>query len=547
MKTRFAYIILGVFAVMVISSCEKTPFSHKGMEGNLTVSLGVAKSAATKTAGSGTIEDTESEAAINPETVRLFLVKSDASGNPASGVPVEEITDIEDVTESGNVTLEAKLYGATGYYLLFAIANCPESLTLDLTDYTHFIGEYSAVAADVAVDNSFMMVNQQNEVGGCAGVLINMDGNNVSATINLERVVAKITVAESNFIDFAPYHTVVIGTDDTYAVSSMSLDGVALLNCVNRFYLTQRWANGTTEGTDYLLVSPSSSTSYSKDNYYFTDPASLTFQGLNADSQFDPMYCLENNSPYYNDCTDTETYTKEGVTIDLTYLKSHAVDRTKMKGRVTGVVFRALFKLADGFQAELGTNPIIGDEDGTWANVTSLNAVTKAADSEEPSESIKTMYKYKGIYYCDQRALFSHNGWEIGSLTSSEPVDPEQYDLGILTADLRANGVKVYEDGHVYYTYWIVDPNYTDGEDPATANDAEFKAFHYYSVMRNTCYRLTVNSVTSFGDEIPGGDYHRIDPVGEMIPRISVTISIGDWATENCDYQIPYQPYVPIS
>lgn len=531
MKTRFVQIILCLFAVSVISSCEKTPVSLEGKDGRLTVSLSAAKSAATKTSGASTVEATESEAAINPETVRLFIVKSDASGNPilvdedSNPVPVEEITDIEDVTSDGNVTLEAKLYGATGYYLLFAIANCPESLHLDLTDYNTFIGEYGATAADVAGISSFMMVNQQNAVGACAGVLINMNENAASATIHLERVVAKIEVAESAFIDFAPYHTVVIGSDDTYAVSSMSLDGVALLNCVNKFYLTQRWKDGTdTSQGDMLLVSPSSSVSYSKDNYYYTDPASLTFQGLNSESQFDPMYCLENNSPYYTDCTDTDTYSKGGEDIDLTYLKEHAVDRTKMKGRVTGVVFRALFKVADGFQADLGTSPIIGDEDGNWA--------TKAGD--EPTESIRTMYKYKGVYFCDQRALFSNNDWQIGSLTPAVPTDPGQYDLGISTADLRANGVKVYEGGHVYYTYWIEDPNYTDGKDPGDAT----KAFHYYSVMRNTFYKLTVSSVTSFGDEIPGGDYHRIDPVGEKIPRISVSIVINDWEDKTADYSL---------
>lgn len=530
MRTRFAYLISSVFAVLVVSSCEKDPSMSAGSKGHFTVSFSVWDGSSTK-GDSDRIDATESESAVNPETLKMFMVKCDTNGNPDTTTAVLPLTEFEDKTASGSSKTQLEVrFSGTGSYLLYAIANCPSTLTPDLTNYNKFIGEYTSSGSDFAIDGKFLMFNRQTGVGGCGGVQISLDGTeDISVEIPLERVAAKIEVAESDFIDFAPYHTVVIGSDDDYAVSSMKLDGVALLNCVNRYYLQQHWNNGTNTG-DKLLVTPSSDPTYSKDYYYNVDPSAVTLQELNSKNEFEPMYCLENNSPYYTSCIDTDTYTEDGSTIDLTYLKDHAVDKTKMKGRVTGVLFRAQFKVADGFQAGLGTNPLIGDEDGEWA--------TKA--SSDPQESIRTLYKYKGIYYCDQRALFEHNGGTIGSLTPAVPTDPDEYDLGLEVDDLRANGVNVYEDGHVYYTYWIVDPNHSDGDNPGyvEGDPLDEKPYHYHSVMRNTLYKLTVESVTSFGDELPGGDYHRIDPVGEKSPRISVSIIIANWTDVDAHYTL---------
>ena len=99
-----------------------------------------------------------------------------------------------------------------------------------------------------------------------------------------------------------------------------------------------------------------------------------------------------------------------------------------------------------------------------------------------------------------------------------------------ITADnlgnLRAKGIKVYEGGKMYYSYFIQDKN----------NQLAYKgeaAAPHNGVYRNSSYALTINKITNIGDDVPGGG--KVTPSKPNPPikpdemYLEVTVEINDW------------------
>lgn len=88
--------------------------------------------------------------------------------------------------------------------------------------------------------------------------------------------------------------------------------------------------------------------------------------------------------------------------------------------------------------------------------------------------------------------------------------------------------IKVYTDGIMYYTYYIKDQNYKQGEPT--------KEEHYYSVMRNTVYKLTVTKLQRIGTDIPGGwnpDKDPEDPVDPTNVYMVVEAKANPWVVSS--------------
>lgn len=481
MKTRFIYFILGILAAVAVSSCEGNFQPDRSSRKSVTIGLRVAGINGTKA------EATEEEAKIS--SIDIFIVNSDKTA-------LSKIGTIDYNETYGTATFDVPS-GATGTWYLYVFANASSTIVSGITDYASLKAAYTGTKAQLGslwTDNAFLMTNVQTatseESTPLGGVGIDLDLKNPTATVVLERVASKVTVNVSKSVDYSLIGTTMLGSDGSAAISNIELSGVALFNCVNTFNYLQRW---TEASSNKVLVSPSYSADYALSDYYDYDVTSLTYSAPGTD-----MYCLENNSPVYSSLSDL------GMNPDATA-------STKMKGRVTGLIFKFRFKTATGFTSEGINEDLILDENtGEWK--------TKAGSTDA---DYYTIYRYNAVCYADQKALFNANNGTIGALTpGSAPA--------CSTADLRANGVEVFENGTMYFTYYIQDPNVTDG----TGN--------HLCMVRNTHYDLTLDAVTRIGDDVPGGTgYNRVDPISTNPYKITVTLKVVDWDEKTAqDYTI---------
>lgn len=144
------------------------------------------------------------------------------------------------------------------------------------------------------------------------------------------------------------------------------------------------------------------------------------------------------------------------------------------------------------------------------------------------TDNATTFYVYDGTTYPNFALLNAAHPEDLTSLEN----DPAQ---------LRGKGVKVYEDGVMYYTYYIKDnnPNY------------QYNNQDYYGVFRNSIYRLNVNKISKIGDDVPGGSTvdpnpgpGTTDPTGPTNPPIDadeayieVTVDVNPWVLNLIDIE----------
>ena len=68
--------------------------------------------------------------------------------------------------------------------------------------------------------------------------------------------------------------------------------------------------------------------------------------------------------------------------------------------------------------------------------------------------------------------------------------------------------MRTYEDAQCYYTWWVRHAN--DG-------NAETNGPMEYAIVRNSIYKLTVQSVYSLGGDVPGDE------------GLSILVYVNDW------------------
>lgn len=103
--------------------------------------------------------------------------------------------------------------------------------------------------------------------------------------------------------------------------------------------------------------------------------------------------------------------------------------------------------------------------------------------------------------------MLSNCGYSAG-LNGTYKVELDQN--GIVTRNaLQSYGVRTYEDATCYYTWWVRHSN--DNNDDA-------KGIMEYAIVRNNIYKLTVNSIYSLGNDVPGED-----------ENIILDVYVNDW------------------
>ena len=73
---------------------------------------------------------------------------------------------------------------------------------------------------------------------------------------------------------------------------------------------------------------------------------------------------------------------------------------------------------------------------------------------------------------------------------------------------LKPYGTRTYEDATCYYTWWVRHSN--DNNDDA-------KGIMEYAIVRNNIYKLTVESIYSLGDPVPGDE------------ELNVKVYVNNW------------------
>ena len=469
----------------------------------------------TRTSGD-TIADETTERKVSDLSV--FLLKAGSTQTPdvtGTTSPFLQFGSVR-INQNNQTDLIEIPAEKQGTYKLYVLTNTGlnSSFSPILTSEQTFIGQYGTYGYSAAKNfwapNQFFMSNRQNAVNGVASVEVNLTGHHpmedpVRVEVNMERMALKVVVTEATNIDVKPVGTNVYGTDKNYKLSSMTVDGVCLMNCATKFNLIQQWKNAT-KASDYstatpkgypelLLVSPSSDKNYSIETGYYNRWADLvnpTTKLINSSTEFvepgKPMFCFENNSPYYTDLLATET--------SQSSMAVCAAGKTKMKGRVTAVAIRVRCELEGGGYStdDLPLDPNVG----SW---------TRAGGSGG-----QTFYQYNDVFYADIAKLLAVNTG-LTSISTTSTV-----------SQLRNAGVKVFENGYMYYVHWIKDQNYQD--------DGE----HYYSVMRNTYYGLEVQQINGFGEDIPGGDdYNPYDPIDVEDISLILTTTVRPWTKYDID------------
>lgn len=123
-----------------------------------------------------------------------------------------------------------------------------------------------------------------------------------------------------------------------------------------------------------------------------------------------------------------------------------------------------------------------------------------------------TFYAYNGKAYTDLSALSSVYGTDL---------------TGKSVLELRALGINVYEDGIMYYTYFVRDPN----------TNYQLGSKDYFGVFRNSVYRLNITTIASLGDDVPDDNKNPGETIDPDDAYLKVELTVNDWVLNNINIQ----------
>ena len=141
-----------------------------------------------------------------------------------------------------------------------------------------------------------------------------------------------------------------------------------------------------------------------------------------------------------------------------------------------------------------------------------------------------TFYRYDGKLYTRIADLMADEEVSnpFGELTAAEVVNNIKDANGKLIEEgekltnfRKANNIEVYREGKMYYCYTITD-NYYIREG-------------YYSILRNSIYRMNVNGIYDLGKDVPNG------PTPDDIQPnyyMNVTVAINPWVLNSTNIQL---------
>lgn len=476
--------------LLILAACEKNPRAYEAGESTksyLTVQLGVA-SPQTKTDNAGArLDGTAAESTVSEAVV--YLVQT---GKVKAILSINSLNRISHAGyDNGYESPVLETNVELGTYDVYAYAGSsidPFGYHLEdnwngATTRTFApraaggVGNASNTAAEDFMFHMFSQ-NDASAAGSTVPTVTLTAANNTTAnpavaeTVFLDRMTAKIT----SFEDASLTVNSRIKTGD-FAAATASVKGVLPVSAAVTMHIQQQWNDAARK----QLSTPDS------DRYGFVNN---NFTGA--------------VSPYADIQTSGGSYTSVAVQDlngriiapgDPLYVLENAAKPTPVWGTTTGVVFKVVLDATGS---------------GTPATFFGYN---------KNSEHFLTLSALQTAY----PDAFDMFGNKLGDGTDDDAANlaaAETLLAGDVAKFRAKTSISVFEDGAMYYTFFVKDNNYD-----------------CYGVFRNTWYQLMVSEITNFGDDIPGG-WNPDDPTVNPDPDtpvedeklyIKVKILVNKW------------------
>lgn len=570
MNKNILYTVKGVAGCLLMASlaagCAQedigtAPSGGGGMSASSYVSLSFASSQGTSTRanptggeqgdGDETGQDYENKI---KSAVAFFYQGSGTDGVNSNGTtPIMAVAtfNVGSYTEPGNgidrtyATTPQQVDLDNGTYNVLVVANpgadwwTGQSLTL--TDVRNHI-QTTAWTASGSDYSDFVMTSAANAT---LTLNSNPESDPAKATVNVERMAARLDYMNSK----DSYEC----TDPAYSGATVEITGAALVNNLTAgSYMLKRVAS-TVDGvptylgdetpdagvqTNYVLDPWTADKTSANNSFTIGGETNKTAEDLYGEwfgniSQ-DPNYWADYVQPGTEVTVGTEKWQRIGYTLENTTAAEEAGKRYS-----TGVVFKATFhpqgvaNYQDGttFFA-LGTHLFASMEDmmtyvygadfsqfdtkidacTDWVAVKNFaaslldndpsgyKAFLQGQDEAQDLAQVKESLKWSAY-------MLSECGYSA-SLNGTYNVELDQN--GIVTRNaLQSYGVRTYEDATCYYTWWVRHSN---------DNNDDTKGIMEYAIVRNNIYKLTVSSIYSLGNDVPGED-----------ENIILDVYVNDW------------------
>ncbi|WP_337793253.1 Mfa1 family fimbria major subunit [Phocaeicola plebeius] len=503
-----AFAGLGLFACSNEDNVPSTDNSHSGTFLTLTL-VGTENSGSRTVAGEdGTVEGTVAESTISKAMVVLC----------ASDGTIQSAKEVSCIKKDDSSVETYPVEAGVGTYYVYVIANPGTTLFDGITGNIKSLEKAITSSADFATNSQFLMFSECHGTDKTGGQVITVSAENdydnpakTASPIKLDRLAAKITYKQKEGgVD------ITAAESQLTALEGITFNGFNLVNGIKNFYLQQHWS-AAAPVTDIEVPTPAPyvntlltptvvnnakadfynrwddfRTITKEDNGSYTAAIDLKKGTYGAG----PLYCMENNSgSTAGDCFATGS---------------------DLNGNTTGVIFKATAAVT-GSDGIAGTNCFYAYNGEYFATLAAVQGKFPGAfDDKNGGTNAKAELK------AAQDELTAAYG-------KTDATAKEQ-----AISDFRVKyNIHVYEDGVMYYTHYIEDQNYT-------AANADGQQVKYQSVMRNTVYGLTVNSVKNIGDDIPGGWNPDTDPEDPTTPKtyLVVECKVNPWVLSNYDVDL---------
>lgn len=525
---------------------DTAPSGGGGMSASSYVSLSFASQQSTPTrsnpnggeTGDGLETGQDNENAITSAVAFFYQGDKGVNSDGNTSINAAVSFTVGNYTEPGNgidrtyTTTPQQVDLDDGTYNVLVVANpgadwwTGQSLTL--ADVRNHI-QTTAWTASESGYSDFVMTSAAD-----ATLTLNSNPENdpAKAEVNVERMAARLDYkAEASYTC----------TDPAYTGATVEITGAALVNNLTAgSYIIKRVADDV-NGTNLSYLGNETAEENGAATNYVLDPWTASKNGnlygtwfMNGSS--DPNWWAGYVQPGTEVIVGTETWQRIGYTLENTTAADAAGSDYS-----TGVVFKATFhpqgvaNYQDGatFFA-LGTHLFASMEDmmtyvygadfsqfddkidacDNWAAVKTFaaslldndpsgyKAFLLGQDEAQDLAQVKESLKWKAymLNKCGYSASLNNNVYSV-TLDQNEDTSTREA--------LQPYGTRTYEDATCYYTWWVRHSN---------DNNDETKGIMEYAIVRNNIYKLTVNSIYSLGNDVPGED-----------ENIILDVYVNDW------------------